>query len=281
MVSLELLLAALSMAAPIMIAALGELLLERTGRVNLGVEGMMAFGASLSIMVTSISGSPAMGLLGGLVGGLIIALVYVAAALALKIDQIVVGLLIVFLGIGLADLLAAAGHTIAPALTPWSPTHVTVIFLTLAAPIALWILLYRTWAGVEIRAIGTDELAARERGLRVDLARTIAALAGGVAAGVAGAYMALTLYNGKYFSGLTAGWGWLAIGSVILGFWNPIGVAIAGYSIGLLILLRPYTISLGVPSYIAHSTPYIAVLIALIIVSRLARSPRWKPPKTL
>ncbi|MDM7275887.1 MAG: hypothetical protein P3X22_007250 [Thermoprotei archaeon] len=281
MVSFELLLAALSMAAPIMIAALGELLLERSGRVNLGVEGMMAFGASVSIMVTSISDSPVIGLLGGLAGGFIISSIYTVAVLALRLDQIVVGLLTVFLGIGLADLLAATGHTIAPALTPWSPAHMTIIFLTLAAPAALWILLYKTWVGVEVRAIGTDELAARERGLRVDIIRTIAALTGGAAAGVAGAYMALTIYNGKYFSGLTAGWGWLAIGSVILGFWNPVGVAVAAYSIGLLILLRPYTISLGVPSYIAHATPYIAVLLALIIVSRLARSPRWKPPQTL
>jgi len=279
-VEIDYLYIALINAAPIMLAAYGELFLERCGRVNLGVDGIMAFGASVGVLAASIAGDPGVGLLASALSGLAISALYIAPAVVLKIDQIVSGLLLVFIGWGLADLVAGLGHRISPGIAALSPHQIVVLLISILTPIALWLLLYRTWAGVEIRAIGYDEQVARDRGMRVDLIRGVAAAIGGALAGVAGGYMALALYNGKYFTGITGGWGWLAIGSVILGYWHPLGVAAASYTIGALLTLRPYLEGHGLGP-LSASTPYIAVIVALVVASYLSRRPGLRPPKVL
>lgn len=274
---------ALIWGVPIILAALGEMLVERSGRVNLGVDGMMAFSAAVSVAVASITGSPIQGLIAGGLAGLTLSTIYTITVVGLKLDQIVVGLIIALTGLGLADLVASTGHKIGPYIPYGSMLHNILVAMTITLPIALWIILYRTPYGVELRAIGYDEGIARERGLRVDLIRAITISTGGLMAGVAGAYMAFVLYNGRYFSGITGGWGWLAIGSVILGYWHPVGVALAAYAVSLLIVTRPLIASeLGLPPTIVPITPYIAVVIALIIVSIVSRrKPSLIPPKPL
>ena len=282
MILLDYLLIALVTGAPIMLAALGEMVVERSGRVNLGVEGMMAFSASTSVLLASITGSPTLGLIGGALSGLLLSSVYTLTVIGLKLDQIVVGLVLTLAGLGLADLVASLGHRIGSSIAYGSPTHVAVIALTLTLSLALWLLLYKTTWGVELRAIGYDEVTARERGLRVDSMRAVAVSIGGLLAGLAGAYMALVLYGGKYFSGLTGGWGWLAIGSVILGYWHPLGVTLAAYTIGLLLALRPFLAPLGLVGALTTTAPYIAVIIALALTSIVSRRrPHIKPPKAL
>ena len=274
---------ALIWGVPIILAALGEMLVERSGRVNLGVDGMMAFSAAVSVAVASITGSPILGLIAGGLAGLALSAIYTITVVGLKLDQIVVGLIIALTGLGLADLVASTGHKIGPYIPYGSTLHNILVAMTITLPIALWIILYRTPYGVELRAIGYDEGIARERGLRVDLIRAITISTEGLMAGVAGAYMAFVLYNGRYFSGITGGWGWLAIGSVILGYWHPIGVALAAYAVSLLIVARPLIASeLGLPPTIVPITPYIAVVIALILVSIVSRrKPSLIPPKPL
>jgi simple sugar transport system permease protein len=274
---------ALIWGVPIILAALGEMLVERSGRVNLGVDGMMAFSAAVSVAVASITGSPIPGLIAGGLAGLALSTIYTITVVGLKLDQIVVGLIIALTGLGLADLVASTGHKIGPYIPYGSMLHNILVAMTVILPIALWIILYRTPYGVELRAIGYDESIARERGLRVDLIRAITISTGGLMAGAAGAYMAFVLYNGRYFSGITGGWGWLAIGSVILGYWHPVGVALAAYAVSLLIVTRPLIASeLGLPPTIVPITPYIAVVIALIIVSIVSRrKPSLIPPKPL
>jgi len=278
---LDYLLVALVTGAPIIIAALGEAIVERSGRVNLGVEGIMAFSASASVLVASTTGSPIAGLLGGLLAGFLISTVYLIPVIVLKMDQIVVGLILSLSGLGLADLLASLGHMVGPSIPQGSLTHQALILATATLPLAVWVALYKTVLGVELRAIGFDEVAARERGLRVDLIRGVAVLLEGALVGLAGAYMALILYGGKYFSGITGGWGWLAIGSVILGYWHPLGVAIAAYTIGLLLTLRPLLASLGL-GILATISPYIAVIIALALISIIStKKPHIRPPKVM
>ncbi len=283
MILLDFTVIALVMGVPIILAALGEMLVERSGRVNLGVEGMMAFSAAVSVALSSITGSPVLGLVAGGLAGLLLSTVYTLTVVGLKLDQIVVGLTISLAGLGLADLIASTGYRIGPNIPHGSTLHNTLIAVTLLLPIVLWAILYRTQQGIELRAVGYDEHVARERGLRVDLIRAVTVTTGGFMAGVAGAYMALVLYNGKYFSGITGGWGWLAIGSVILGYWHPIGVAVAAYIVSLLLSTRPLIASeLGLPPTLVTITPYIAVVVALTLVTILSkRKPSLIPPKPL
>ena len=268
---------------PIILAALGETVVERSGRVNLGVEGMMAFSASVSVAISALTGSPLIGLVAGGLAGVALSTIYTITVIGLKLDQIVVGLVITLSGLGLADLVASTGYRLGFNIPHGSTLHNVLVATTLALPPTLWLTLYKTPQGIELRAIGFNEHVARERGLRVDLIRAIATTIGGLTAGIAGAYMALVLYNGKYFSGITGGLGWLAVGSVILGYWHPIGVAIAAYTVGLLLTVRPLlTSELGIPPALVTVVPYIAVIIALTLVTVISRRRQSLiPPKPL
>ena len=277
-----LLLAALANATPLLLAALGETLVERTGRVNLGVEGMMAVGAAAAVLAGVYTGSPWAALLVGALAGAALSLVYVASVVLLGADQIVVGLILVFAGLGLADLLGLATHGApSPPLPRLLGPVDAVQILALALALAAYYLLYRTWLGVELRAIGESEKAAAERGLRVARLRASAVLAGGLLAGLAGAYMALALHYGRWYTGLTAGWGWIAVGLVILGYWHPLGVALASILTGALFAARPLLPGLGVPAEISDAVPYLAVLAALATAAKLAPRLGVTPPASL
>lgn len=274
---MELLLAALFSAVPIMLAAQGEALLERSGRINLGVDGLMALGASVAVIVASAS-NVYLGLIASAAAGAVAAGIYAIPVIYLRTDQIVTGLLLGFIAMGLADLLP--GSRLSPSIEVGSAAHLLIVSLALALPAASWLFLERTWLGTELRAIGYDEAVARQRGMRVERIRLAAALFAGALAALGGAYMSLLIYNGKYFTGITGGWGWLAVGAVILGYWHPVGVAIASYSVGALLSLRPY-LEGWIPGPLASSAPYVAVIAALALASLLSRRIRLRPPRAL
>ena len=274
---LSLLYSGLASATPLLLASLGEAVLERSGRVNLGVEGMMALGAASGVLGGIHTGSPIAGVLIGGMAGMLLAMLYVMGAIILGADQIVVGLVIFFAGTALSDVVGSLTHgSPGPSISgaPLDPVTAS----TLLAVAAAWILLGRTWLGVEIRAIGESEEYARSRGLRVDMLRSILALIAGFAAGAAGAYISIALHNGRWYSGVTAGWGWIALGIVILGYWSPPGVAVASIMTGTLLASRTLLAALGLNEAIADMTPYLAVLVALGVVSRLAEKIGVKPP---
>lgn len=274
---MEILIVALFSAVPIMLASYGEMVLERSGRVNLGVDGLMALGASVAVIAASAS-SVHLGLLASALAGAIVSLIYAIPVIYLRTDQIVTGLLLGFIAMGLADLLP--GSRLSPSIETGSPAHLMLVALSLALPPALWIFLEKTWLGTELRAIGYDEASAKQRGMRVEQIRLFAALFGGALAALGGAYMSLVIYNGKYFTGITGGWGWLALGAVILGYWRPLGVAIASYSVGAVLVMRPYIEGLA-PGPLASTAPYIAIIIALALASILSRRIGVRPPRTL
>jgi simple sugar transport system permease protein len=264
-------------AVPLGLASLGETLVERSGLVNLGVEGMMAIGAAVAALVALETGSPWAGLAAGALAGLALSALYYALVVRMGADQIVVGLATVFLGIGLAEVVGAYIYGPAPPLP-------TVHGLSLVDPLypltalVLYVLVFRTWLGYSIRSVGEDPEAARALGVRVELVRAATVALGGLLAGLAGAYMVLTLRQGKWFSGVTMGWGWIAIGTVILGYWHPILVALASYLVGALFVIEPILVDYGVPVALAHATPYAAVVVTLAIVAQAARRRGIRPP---
>ncbi len=280
MVSVEaLMLAGLANATPLALAALGETVVERAGRVNLGVEGMMALGAAVSVLAGIASGDPIVALLAGALSGMLLSLVFAFSVIVLGGDQIVTGLLLVFMGIGLSELVGARTGGAPGEPIPKLGLGVDAIeLLAIILSLALWLVLYRTWFGVELRALGEAEEAARDRGLRVRSIRAAAIALGGLLAGLAGAYMAMGLHYARWYSGITAGWGWIAIGIVILGYWHPIGVIAASYLVGLLFASRPLMPVWGVPEQIADAMPYLAVLAALAVVTLLSERLGLTPP---
>ena len=132
--------------------------------------------------------------------------------------------------------------------------------------------------GVEIRALGESEEHSRLRGLRAVMLRSILAAVAAFLAGVAGAFMSLALHNGRWYPGLTAGWGWIAIGLVILGYWSPLGVVVASILTGVLMASRTLLAALGLDESLADMIPYLAVLTALIVVSLAASRRGARPP---
>ncbi len=266
-------------ATPILLASLGEMMVERAGRVNLGVEGLMAAGAAVSVYVGVKTGSPLAGVVAASLMGALLSLVYVFMVLLVGADQIVVGLTLVFMGIGVSELIGsmtggAPGPRIPAIANQVNPLMVLAILIT----VLYWFILSQTWIGVELKALGESDKLAADRGLRVLKLRSTTLLLAGILAGIAGAYMSLSLHYGRWYSGITAGWGWIAIGVVILGYWHPIGVALASYLVGVLFASRTLLASLGLHPAIADAMPYVLVIVILGVVVKLSERLGISPP---
>jgi ABC-type uncharacterized transport system permease subunit len=278
----SLVLNSLNEATPLMLAALGEMLVERSGKVNLGVEGMMAIGAAAGALAGVKWSSLLLSFIIGGIAGALLSIVYLIFVIILNADQIVTGLILVFMGIGLSELIGirtggAPGTPLLTTIGPFDPIELIAIFFG----ILMWVILYKTWFGVELRAIGEDEVFARERGLRVDLIRSITIVAGGFLAGIAGTYLSDSFHYGRWYSGITEGMGWIAIGDVILGYWHPIGVLLSSYFTGFLFAIKPLLPTIGIPSELADAAPYLAVLTALIIVTFVYKRLGITPPASV
>ncbi len=276
---LQLLYQSLPWATTLSLIALGEMMLERSGLVNLGLEGMLYFSASLASLFSLYYGSPYYGIVGGILGGVLLATIYVVAVIFLKADQIVVGLTIVFLGIGVGDLVGnIIGGLLAPSFTRVSTRLVFPFFSLLLVPVLLYYILYHSWYGYAIRAVGEDIHKSYTLGIPVTKIRVLMALLGGIFSGIAGSYFILGPLAGRWTAGRTLGWGWIALGIVILGYWHPLGIVIASVILSLLYTYRPLLQAWGVPAAFSDAVPYIAVILSLIGVSWLYNKLGVKPP---
>ncbi|HIQ24193.1 MAG TPA: ABC transporter permease [Pyrodictium delaneyi] len=260
------------------LAALGELVLERSGLINLGLEGMLYFGSALAAYVAVSTGSLVAGFAAGMLAGILLAIVYILLVVGLKADQAVTGLALVFLGIGLGDVMGSATQgALAPALSGLGESLVAFTVLV-PLPAILYAILYRSWRGYALRSLGEDEDAARMLGVNVTATRILAALVAGAAAGAAGAFFLMGPSNGRWSAGRAIGWGWLALGTVILGYWHPVGVVAAAYLLGVLYAVTPLLQGLGVHAALADAVPYIVVVTALTLISWMYERVGVKPP---
>ncbi len=284
---------AVDYSTPLLLAALGEALAERSGVLNLGVEGIMAVGSATGFVVTLHTGNPWLGVTTAGLAGLLLAAVHAFFSVTLRANQIVSGLALAIAGLGLSSM-AASGylgltvekletiHLDVPLLPSWLNDHNALAYLALLLAPLLWVLSERTEWGLTVRAVGDDPTTARSVGINVAAIRYICVLAGGAGAGVAGAYLPLSVY-GSWFEGITAGRGWIALGIVILGFWNPLRVLFASYFVGAVMSLPHVAPAFGlrINEYLLLAIPYLAVIAVLSVASLEAAKKRVGAPMSL
>lgn len=266
--------AALRVATPLLLAALGETLAERAGVINLGIEGAMLTGA-LAAAIGSVASGPWVGFGAGLVAGTAVAAVFAAVAIAARADQIITGTAITLGAVGLTGAAsrwwfgtAGAGLGV-PTLPALAPSYLAIALV----PVVAW-MLYRTRVGLELRAAGEAPATAHALGVRVRLVRTAAVLAGGALAGLGGATLVLAQV-GTFAERMTAGRGFVAIAIVVLGRWHPAGVLVAALLFGALTALQYLFQALGldVPYQFFLMMPYLLTLVALAGVMGRAHPP--------
>ncbi len=294
---------------PLLFASLGELLAERSGVLNLGVEGMMLVGAVMGFWAVQRFdiGSPAalaFGIVVAALAGLAMSAIHAFLVITLRANQIVSGLaLTIFAGsVGLSSYLGndldLAGNPAAHQFTPVFPSsmqnwpivgpilfgHDLLVYLSWALVIVLVWYLNRTRLGLNVRAVGEAPAAADAMGINVAAYRYGHTLAGGALAGVAGATITLAI-NPLWTNGITGGAGWIAIALVIFAFWRPEVCLLGAYFFGALQALAPELqarqISLGPTVLWTSSLPYIATIVALVIISAGRTGRRLGAPAAL
>lgn len=286
--------ASVRLGVPLALAALGETLSERAGVINIGLEGSIVAGALGGALGALASGSPGVGVVAGAAAGAFVALVFAFFVVVLNTDQIITGTAVTLGGLGFTAVIyqsrfGVTGTALSlPTLDGWSVPVLsrlpvlgpaffeqapTAYFAYLAAP-ALWWLLFRTRWGLEIRAVGEDPDAASAAGVSVRLLRIATTVAGGAAAGVAGAHLALA-HTGTFTEGMSAGKGFIAIAVVVLGRWNPLLVLLAALFFGaasaLQFLMQTLGLDIGYQLFLAF--PYLLTLAALAGWVGRARAP--------
>ena len=265
-------------ATPIIYAALGGVISERSGIINIGLEGMMVAGAFFAVIVSYATGSPALGLLAGIAAGAAFGYILALAATRFKVDQIVAGTGINLIctggaAYGLVLLFNQPGASVQVNALGSSYWILVVAAFVLAA--ALHVFLYRTPWGLRIRACGENPFAAASAGLDPLRLRMYAVIVSGALAGLGGAFLSIGELN-LYSEGMTAGRGFIALAAVIFGRWTPLGATGAALAFGLFEALQfvveghiPW-----IPPSAMSALPYVAALIALAGITGKVRPPK-------
>ena len=285
----------LIMAAPLVIAALGELLIERSGVLNVGIEGMMAVAAVVAFLTAVRTGAVTAGLGAGMAAGALQAGVLVYYAATLRASQLTVGLSLFVLGTGLASLVyrAVIGVTMStptvetlravplpglaglPVLGPILFAQNLLVYLAVLLVPAVSLLLFRTTVGLRLRACGENPRALDTVGVSVGALRWGAAAGGGLLIGLAGAYLPLAV-TGTYSDGIVGGRGWIALMIVIFGRWSPgwalVGAVLFAYTEALQFKLA--LVTKAVPPQFLQMMPYLVAIVVLVRVYRGAEPPR-------
>lgn len=277
-------LSVIAASTPLLLAAAGELVAERSGVLNLGVEGMMIMGAACAFVGAYFSNSVVIGAICGILAGAAMAAIFAALTLGLAVNQVATGLALTILGTGLSGLIGVGfvGQRITPARQLDLPILTDLplvgkilfgqdafVYISIALVVAIWLFLYRTRAGLVLRAVGDNHMSAHALGYPVLKIRLLAVLFGGACAGLAGAYLPLA-YTPFFIPGMTAGRGWIALALVVFGSWRPFRVAGGAYLFGAVTILQLHAqaLGLGIPSQLMSSLPYLATVIVLVLISR-------------
>lgn len=282
---------------PLLLVALGELVCEKTGVLNLGQEGMMLFGAVIGFIVALASGSLWLGVLLACLAGMLLAALFALVALGCQANQVATGLALTIFGIGLSAFVGAAwvGKPLAgfepvaipllsdiPLLGHMLFNQDVLVYLSFALfALVAWVLL-KSRLGLIIQAVGENPDAASAMGLPVMRVRTLAVLFGGAMAGMAGAYLSLA-YTPMWAENMSAGRGWIALALVVFASWRVMRVLLGAYLFGLASILHLVAqgIGLSIPANLLAMLPYVATILVLVILSRDAIKTRLYAPVSL
>jgi general nucleoside transport system permease protein len=270
-------------ATPLLLAALGEVIVERSGVLNLGLEGMMATAAACGFAMAIVSGSTTIGVLCAVLSAMALAGLFGFVTLSLGANQVASGLALTIVGLGLSGLIGAGFvGTSRPPLEPLFIEGLTdlpgfgkiifgqdfFVYTSWILILAILIFLHLTRAGLTLRCIGENHHSAHAIGLPVLKTRFRAVLFGGACAGLAGAYLSL-VYTPFWSPGMTAGRGWIALSLVVFAAWRAERVLLGALLFGgaTVLQLHAQAASLGLPSQLLSAVPYLATLIALVFMS--------------
>ncbi|KFB10015.1 ABC transporter permease [Nitratireductor basaltis] len=284
-------------ATPLLIAALGELVVERSGVLNLGVEGMMVMGAITGFAVALSTGSPWLGVLAAVIVGAVFSLLFGFLTLTLVTNQVATGLALTLFGLGLSGMLGESfvgrpgikmGNIDIPFLTdlPFVGRLLfgqdPIFYLSILLTIAVAYFLFSTRAGLKLRAVGDNHGSAHAQGINVIAIRYGAVMFGGACAGLAGAYLSL-VYTPQWVENMTAGRGWIALALVVFASWRPWRVVAGAYLFGGVTIgqLHAQAQGVGIPSQLLSSLPYLATIAVLVIISRNRRLTLMNTPASL
>lgn len=285
-------------ATPLLLAAIGELVTERSGVLNLGVEGMMIVGAVAGFGAAQITGSPYIGVIAAILAGMALSALFALLVLFLAANQVATGLALTLLGLGLAGLVGQAfvglpGIRLEPLAFPSALAdlpvlgsvlfgHDVIVYASFLIPGAVAFFIFKTRAGLALRAIGDSHASAHAIGFEVRRIRFFAILFGGACSGLAGGYLSL-VYTPQWVEGMTAGRGWIALALVVFATWRPLRVMAGAYLFGAVLILQFHAQAVGVPipSQLLTALPYLATIVVLVVISRNRQLVRANTPACL
>lgn len=291
------LLTVITAATPLVLASIGELVTERTGVLNLGVEGMMVMGAAIAFAATQMTGSPYLGILAGIAGGALFSLLFGFLTLTLVANQVATGLALTILGLGISGQIGEpyvgmSGTKLQPIVIPLLSDipflgpllfkQDIIFYASIALVVGVNWFLFKSRAGLKIRAIGDNHGSAHALGIHVIRTRYIAVMFGGACAGLAGAQLSL-VYTPQWVENMSAGRGWIALALVVFASWRPWRLLAGGYLFGAVSIsqLHAQAFGIGIPSQFLSALPYIATVVVLILISHNRRMTQINTPACL
>lgn len=270
-------------ATPILLAAIGELVVEKAGVLNLGVEGMMITGAVTGFAIAVVTRNPYLGMLAAVAGGAALSLIFAVLTQLLKANQVASGLALTLFGLGFSALVGQGYVGIVPPRTPklsfgflsdlpvLGPVlfrHDLLVYLSIALVALVWFWLNNTRSGRILRAVGENHDAAHALGYKVIRVRILAIMFGGACAGLGGAYLSLVRVP-QWTEGMTAGAGWIALALVVFAAWRPWRALAGAYLFGgvLVLQLNLQAAGIRVPVEYLAMSPYLITILVLVIMS--------------
>ena len=282
---------------PLILAASGELITERSGVLNLGVEGMMIIGAISGFGLMVLTDNLFIAVIGSMISGVIISLIFGFLTQSLLTNHVATGLALTIFGIGLSAMLGknfvgipgkefpilfANFKESLPFLGPILFGHSIVLYFAFALPFLTNYFLKKTRLGLIVRAVGDSPISASNQGINVVLVRYCCILYGGGMCGLAGAYLSL-IYTPQWIENMTAGRGWIALALVVFATWSPIKVLVGALIFGGITILQLHmqAVGLRIPVQLLSSLPYLMTIIVLVVISRDSRKIKLNTPTSL
>ncbi|ACN13748.1 RbsC2 [Desulforapulum autotrophicum HRM2] len=267
---------------PLLLGTVGEVICERSGILNLGVEGVMSVGAVVAFIVTYTTGNPWLGLMAAIAAGMLVSVIHAFASVTLQANQVVSGLALTMIGLGLSGMLGKpyVGKPLEikmndfaipylsdiPVIGPIFFDQTPFFYMAILLAFGAWFFLERTSLGIKVRSTGENPRATETQGVNVTLVRYMCVIIGGGFSAMAGAHLS-TSYSKSWIEGMTAGRGWIVIALTIFSLWNPGRAILGAFLFGGIFVLQYLLQPLGISPNFLAMLPYLATLLILLAMS--------------